>query len=179
MNWGRPLALAIACAGLGCTDLDHFSTGPGEVYCGAVTLGGTFRTGLSPRVQMRLTLDASMLDGPGSPGTISTFEAMGPEPPRRLLTDAEVRRLPAMDHDPLSRPELGDTQLRTWIFAATPADPEAESLVSVLSLRADDTVEVRLLRPGKAPHGDEIVAEGRRPIFGIFLLTKQAGTCGF
>ena len=179
MNWGRRLALASACAALGCTNHDHFSTGPGEAYCGAVTLGGSFRTGLSPRVQMRLKLDASMLDGPGSPGTISTFEALGPQTERRLLTEAELRRMPAMDHDPLSRPDLGDSRLRSWIFASSPIDPEAESLFSVLSLRADDTIEVRLLRPGKAPQGDEAVAEGRRPIFGIFSLTKQADTCGF
>lgn len=179
MNWGRLLALAIACAALGCTNLDHFSTGPGEAYCGAVTLGGSFRTGLSPRVQMRLKLDASLLDGPGSPGTISTFEALGPQTERRLLTEAELRRMPAMDHDPLSRPDLGGSRLRSWIFASSPVDTEAESLVAVLSLRADDSVEVRLLRPGKAPQGDEVVAEGRRSIFGIFSLTKQADTCGF
>jgi hypothetical protein len=179
MNWGRLLALAIACAALSCTNLEHFSTGPGEAYCGAVTLGGSFRTGLSPRVQMRLRLDASRLDGPGSPGTISTFEALGPQSERRLLTDAELRRVPAMDHDPLSRPDLGESRLRNWIFAASPVDPEAESLLAVVSLRADDTVEVRLLRPGKAPQGEEPVADGRRPIFGIFSLTKQADTCGF
>jgi hypothetical protein len=179
MNWGRLLPLAILGAALGCTDLEHFSTGPGDAYCGSVTLGGSFRTGLSPRVQMRLRLDASALDGPGSPGTISTFESASPDAPRRLVTDAELRRLPAMEHDPLSRPDFGDGRIRNWIFALSPVDPDAESLVAVLSLRADDTVEVRLLRPGKAPQGDEVVAEGRRPIFGIFPLTRQVGTCGF
>ena len=112
MNWGRLLPLALLSAGLGCTDLDHFSTGPGDAYCGSVTLGGSFRTGLSPRVQMRLRLDASALDGVGSPGSISTFEAAGPEIDRRLLTDAPLRRLPAMDSDPLSRPDFGDGRLR-------------------------------------------------------------------
>jgi hypothetical protein len=179
MNWGRLLPLAMLGAGLGCTDLEHFSTGQGDAYCGSVTLGGSFRTGLSPRVQMRLKLDAAALDGPGSPGTISTFESAGPEADRRLLTDAELRRLPAMDNDPLSRPELGDGRIRNWIFAVSPVDPAAESLLAVLSLRADDTVEVRLLRPGKAPGDSEIVPPGRRPIFGIFPLARQVGTCGF
>lgn len=179
MNGGRPLALAIAFLALGCTDLAHFSTAPGEAYCGAVTLGGSFRTGLSPRVQMRLELDVSTLDGPGVPGTISTFEITGPQAERRLLTGAELRRVPAMDNDPLSRPDLGEGRSRNWVFAVTPVDPEAESLLAVLTLRADDTVEVRLMRPGKAPQGGEVVAEGRRPIFGIFALTRQVGTCGF
>jgi hypothetical protein len=184
MNWGRLLPVAIVGAGLGCTDLEHFSTGQGNAYCGSVTLGGSFRMGLSPRVQMRLRLDASALDGPGSPGSISTFESAGPgpEPERRLITDAELRRLPAMDNDPLSRPDFGDGRIRNWIFAVSPADPDAESLLAVLSLRADNTVEVRLLRPGKAPPSppdSAPVAPGQRPIFGIFPLTQQAGTCGF
>ena len=179
MNWGRLLPLAIFGAGLGCTDLENFSTGQGDAYCGSVTLGGSFRTGLSPRVQMRLRLDASALDGPGSPGSISTFEAAGPEIDRRLLTDAPLRRMPAMDHDPFSRPDFGDGRIRNWIFAVTPVAPEAESIVAVLSLRADDTIEVRLLRPGKAPQGPDPVPAGQRPLFGIFPLTKQVGTCGF
>jgi len=179
MNWGRLLPLPIVCAALSCTDVDHFSTGPADAYCGAITLGGNFRMGLSPRVQMRLKLEASALDGSGIPGTISTFEITGPDQERRLLTEAELRRLPAMANDPLSRPDFGDGRIRNWIFAVSPVDPEAESLVSVLSLRADDTVEVRLLRPGKAPQGDEVVAEGRRPLFGIFSLSRQVGTCGF
>lgn len=182
MNWGRllPATIAgIACGALGCTDFQHFSTGQGEAYCGSVTLAGSFRTGLSPRVQMRLELDASALDGAGTPGTISTFETAGPGAPRRMLTRAALRRLPAMDNDPLSRPDFGDGRIRNWIFAVSPVDPAAESLLAVLSLRADDTVEVRLLRPGKAPQGDAAVAEGQRAIFGIFPLTRQVGTCGF
>ncbi|MEP7120497.1 MAG: hypothetical protein ABJE95_06300 [Byssovorax sp.] len=179
MNWGRLLPVAILGAGLGCTDLEHFSTGQGNAYCGSVTLGGAFRTGLSPRVQMRLRLDASALDGPGSPGSISTFESAGPDVERRMITDAELRRLPAMDNDPLSRPEFGDGRIRNWIFAVAPVDPTAESLLAVLSLRDDNTVEVRLLRPGKAPRDDVTVPPGQRPIFGIFPLTRQAGTCGF
>jgi hypothetical protein len=87
-----------------------------------------------------------------------------------------------MDNDPLSRPDFGDGRIRNWIFAVSPADPDAESMLAVLSLRADNTVEVRLLRPGKAPPSppDSVpVAAGQRPIFGIFPLTQQAGTCGF
>jgi hypothetical protein len=180
MNWGRALPVPIVCAALGCTDLSHFSTAPGEAYCGAVTVGSSFRTGLSPRVQMRLELDATALDGAASPGAISTFEtAAAGHPERRMLASAALRRLPTMDNDPLSRPDFGDGRLRNWIFAVSPADPDAESLLAVVSLRTDDTIEVRLLRPGKAPQDSEPVPEGRRPIFGIFPLDRQVGTCGF
>src|SRR5262245_50261768 len=54
MNRGRCLPLWLAMAATGCTDLDHFSTGQADSYCGSITVGGSFRAGFSPRVQMRL-----------------------------------------------------------------------------------------------------------------------------
>lgn len=165
----------------GCDDLARFSTDPGKSYCGAVTLGSSFRTGFSPRVQMRLKLDASRLDGPESPGTLSTFEAgVDDQPERRLLDEAELRLLAPLAHDPLSHLEFGDGRERNAIFAVTPADPEAESMLAVLSLRADENIEVRLLRAGTPPASDGTPApEGRRPLFGIFTLSRQKGECGF
>ncbi len=174
------LALLTGLCGLGCTDLDRFSTSSNEAYCGSITLGGSFRTGLSPRVQMRLTLDAPAIDGAASPGAISTFEAstdMLPE--RRLLLDAELRRIPALENDALSRPDLGSTTVRSALFAVTPVDPAAESILTVVSLRTDDGVDVRLLRPGVALVPGEPPKDARRPLFGIFPLTKQVGSCGF
>jgi hypothetical protein len=175
-------ALAVgACVTFGCDDLERFSNEPGEAYCGAITLGSSFRMGLSPRVQMRLYLDASLLDGPGSPGTVSTYEAaVDEQPERRLLKDAELRPMSAMAHDPLSRLEFGDGRERNAIFAVSPVDPEAESMLAIVSLRADGRAEVRLVRAG-VKNGDDGTppAEGRRAIFGIFTLSKQKGACGF
>jgi hypothetical protein len=180
MNWGRLLTLPLALSGLGCTDLDRFSTGPTDAYCGSVTLATSFRTGLSPRVQMRLTLDARELSGPGSPGAVTTFEAAsGADPDRRLLDEAQLRRIPPMENDPLSHLEIGDGRVRNAVFAVSPADADAESILSVVSLRDDGDVEVRLIRPGRAAPGKEQVPEGRRPIFGIFPLSRQVGMCGF
>jgi hypothetical protein len=174
----------------GCDDLARFSTEPSESYCGAVTLGSSFRMGFSPRVQMRLKLDASRLDGPGSPGTLSTFEVAGDgQSERRVLNEAELRRMPALAHDPLSYLEFGDGRERNAIFAVSPSDPEAESMLAIVSLRADDRVEVRLLRAGSPPASDgttgttgttgSIPPEGRRGLFGIFTLSRQQGECGF
>jgi hypothetical protein len=164
-----------------CDDLARFSTDPGESYCGAVTLGSSFRMGFSPRVQMRLKLDATRLDGPDSPGTLSTFEiAADGQTERRVLADAELRRMPPLAHDPLSHLEFGDGRERNAIFSVSPADPEAESMLAIVSLRADERVEVRLLRAGSPPSSDGMSpAEGRRPLFGIFTLSRQAGECGF
>jgi hypothetical protein len=49
------------------------------------------------------------------------------------------------------------------------------SMLAIVSLMRDDSVEVRLLKPGKRPP-----AEGGAPAepgFGIFKLRRQDGTC--
>lgn len=175
------LQSALALMSAGCDDTSRFSNAPGESYCGAITLGSSFRMGFSPRVQMRVSLDASQIDGPNSPGLLSTYEAaVGDQPEQRFIDNAELRVFPAMAHDPLSRLSLSDAQVRNAVFAVSPADPEAESLIAVLSLRADDRIEVRLLRAGSPPSASGSAPdEKRRPLFGIFMLSKRTGMCGF
>ncbi len=170
-------ALAIALADLGCTDVDHFSTAPDESYCGAITLAGAFRTGLSPEVQMRLTLDASELDGSKSPGKIWTLEKNRHN--RRLLDGASLRRIPHLENDPLSRLQFGDGREENRIFMVTPAEDDADPILAILSLRSDANVEVRLLRAGLSGTGDQAPPSGKRALFGIFTLSRQAGSCGF
>ncbi|WP_437735861.1 hypothetical protein [Sorangium sp. So ce1335] len=176
------LAGAMAAGGAaGCDDVSRFSTTEGESYCGAITLGGAFRAGLSPRVQMRLTLDADALDGPEPPGALWTYEAPDAgAPERRLLDGAPLRPIAALAHDPLSRLEFGEGRERNAIYAVSAAAPDAEPLLAILSLRTDESVEVRLLRPGEAPlPSGEAPAAGQRQVFGNFRLTRRTGTCGF
>lgn len=162
---------------VGCEDLRHFSTRADEAYCGAITLGSAFRTGLSPRVQMRLEIDADKLDAPEGPGLVWTFEAASQDhEERRLLDGAKLRPIPPLAHDPLSHFEMGDGRERNAVYAVSPSDPGAESLVAFLSLRSDDGVEVRLLRAGSDAKD---VDDGRRPIFGMFSLVRREGKCGF
>jgi len=173
---GLPALLSLA----GCTELDRYSTAPSESYCGAVTLSSGFRTGLSPRVQMRLQLNAAELDTELSPGVVWTYEAAaGDQPERRLLDRAPIRRIPKLENDVLAQPDLGSGRDHTRVFAVTPSDAKEESLLAVLSLRSDDGVEVRLLRPGLAGIGSKPAPAGRNPVFGLFTLYKQVGTCGF
>jgi hypothetical protein len=177
----RLVAVASLAALAGCDDMTQFSTADGESYCGVIARGGAFRAGLSPRVQMRLTLDAAKLDGAGSPGTVSTYEAAdGESPERRLLDGAALRQIPPLSHDPLSRPVFGDGRERNAIYAVSAAEPGAESMLAILSLQTDDSVEVRLLRAGAeaGPSGEAPPVE-RRQIFGVFRLTRRRGTCGF
>ena len=167
-------------AGLGCSNLDRFTTGAGEAYCGAVIIGAPFRAGLSPRVQMRLTLDAGAIDGPSAPGTISTFEAADVgQPEERTFAESPLRPIPALAHDALSHLDFGDGRERSAIFAVSPADEAAEAMLAVVSLRTDDTVEVRILRAGLAPSATAPTPATRRQVFGLFSLTRQPNRCGF
>jgi hypothetical protein len=170
-------ALLLAFLAVGCEDPDRFTTGPDEAYCGAITLASAFRMGLSPRVQMKLVLDAGKLDGAEAPGKLWTFEAEAPgRPERRLVDGADLRPIGPLAHDPLSHFEMGEGRERNTLFAVSPSEELAEGLFAFLSLRSDGGVEVRLLRAGSEAAD---VEEGRRPIFGMFLLTRREGTCGF
>lgn len=171
-------AVAAIAAG-GCTDFSRFSTADGEAYCGSVTLANEFREGLSPRVRMRLELDADALDRGEPAGKLSTFEDLGDdEPPRRLLDDATLRPIAPLAHDPLSQLEFGEGRDKNAMFAVSPSDPDAATLLAIVSLESDGNVEVRLLRPGADAPAAEIPA-GRRGLFGLFPLTRQNGKCGF
>lgn len=179
---GAPAVLAVLVVvlalGLGCEDLSRFSTGAGQSYCGTVTLGAAFRRGFTPRTQMRLILDAEKIDTGESPGKVTTRELVDDADTAevRLLDEAPLRLIPPLAHDVLSRPSLGEGRVRTAIYSVTPADPEAEALLAILSLRSDGDVEVRLIRPGASDDSKSLPA-GRRPLFGMFSLRRQPGPC--
>jgi len=125
---------------------------------------------------MRLELDAEQLDGPDSPGRVSTFEAPTAElPERRLLEEAILRPIPPLGHDPLSHLEFGEGRERNVVYAVSPREPTAAALLAFLSLRTDDGIEVRLLRPGTDAADDN----DRKLIWGLFSLEKRGGSCGF
>jgi hypothetical protein len=177
---GRALAVVVLGA-LGvsaCEDLSRFTTAAGQSYCGTIALGAAFRRGFTPRAQMRLSLDAAAIDGPDSPGKVSTQELRDADDGGevRLLDEAPLRPIPPLAHDVLSRPDLGEGRVRTALFAVSPADPLAEGLVAAVSLRSDGDVEVRLLRPGASDDAASL-PEGRRPLFGLFTLRRQSGRC--
>jgi hypothetical protein len=170
---GASIVLGLSCSA--CNDLREFSTEPDEAYCGAITLGSAFRAGLSPRVQMRLELDAEALEGPDSPGRLWTFEAQTADlPERRMFEDATLRPIPPLAHDPLSRLEMGEGRERNAIYAVSPREPTAAAVLAFLSLRSDRGIEVRLLRAGSETNDD-----ARKLIFGLFSLVKREGSCGF
>jgi hypothetical protein len=177
LSWRASILLAALSLTLGCEDLSRFSTAEGEPYCGAITLGAAFRRGFTPRTQMRLTLDADKIDGADSPGALTTRELLDDAGAEiRLLDAAPLRPIPPLAHDAFSRPDLGEGRVRTAVYAVTPSDPDAESLLAILSLRTDGDVEVRLLRPGASDDTASVPA-GRKPLFGLFTLRRKPGAC--
>lgn len=125
---------------------------------------------------MRLEIDAEALEGPDSPGRLSTFEASTAElAERRLFENASLRPIPPLAHDPLSRVEMGEGRERNAVYAVSPRAPTAGAVLAFLSLRSDEAIEVRLLRAGTETNDDD----DRKLIFGLFSLVKREGTCGF
>ncbi len=174
-----PLALlaapALAFAALGCEDVSRFSTTGAEAYCGAVVVGSEFREGLSPRVVMSVTLDASHFDGPDSPGALTTSEPSDEGGPEVHLFDAAPLRIIApLRHDPLSQLIFGDGRDKNAIFAVSPNDPKEGSMLAVVSLMHDDTIQVRLLRPGSVGGSSD-----QDQVYGLFSLVREPAGCGF
>jgi hypothetical protein len=170
-------ALALSCGA--CDRLADFELESNEAFCGRITTARRYREGLSPRVQMRLKLDVAQIETEEVAGTITTFDAEAGES-ARLLDAAALRPIPAMAHDALSGLEFGDGRERNLMYAVSPSDRNAESLLAVISLRHDERVEVRLVRPGKLFAASGEPAEpAHRPLFGLFMLARQVGDCGF
>jgi hypothetical protein len=171
-------ASALACAA--CQDLSRFTTRNGEAYCGSVTLAREFREGIGAHVDMRVTLDATTLDiGVDPPGHITTFEVTdGSTQPKRLFDEAALRPIAPLANDVLSELQFGAGRVRNVLFAVSPNDTAEESMLAVLSLRSDETIEVRLVRPGRTT-GTTSAPETQQPVYGLFTLSKQQGLCGF
>ena len=180
MTRWRPLWLLLPLwLGSGCERLSSFDLDPGESYCGQITLGSRYRTGFSPRVQMRMSFDADQVAVGKSPGTVTTYDRGADPAQQRLLDRGTLRPIAPVSHDALSDLDLGDGRDLNYIYAVTPADPEAESLLAFVTLREDDAVEVRLLRPGAAAQGAAPVEPTERQLFGLFVLQRREGDCGF
>jgi hypothetical protein len=173
------LALILLCLLGGCRSLDRFDTSPGTAYCGRLVSAEFVRGGLlpldtGPMLNMRMTLDTSQLDG--VPGVIATDDAVrGLCTPLPLFQDAELRGVEQVAHDDLSLLEFGTG--REHNFVAYVDSTCQGSMVTIVSLMKDDSVELRVLKPGRMrrAEGEPLIEPG----FGIFKLRQQRGNCRF
>lgn len=165
------LLLAPAFLLAACADVTRFSTKPGEAYCGSVIAGPFVRSGFGPGVRMRMSFDADRMNS--SPGSLSTDDG--------LLTDAPMRPIPQLSHDPLSTLQFGEQRDKNLVYVVTPTKPSSgPSLLAVVSLLHDGGAEVRLLRGAPPLPGTTAIADTEgESIFGVFPLQRESGTCGF
>ncbi|MDX2055685.1 MAG: hypothetical protein SFV15_25005 [Polyangiaceae bacterium] len=161
---------------LGCQDLSRFETQPGEAYCGTMVSSPVFHEGLLPAavppvLPIRLELNIHALDS--LPGVVTTGDkatglcAASGQP---LLNHAPLRAIPTLAHDQLSLLEFGDGReqnLMAWVDSTCQG-----TLLGVLSLMKDSTIELRLLKPKPFPAPGAAPAD--QPGFGLFTLARKA-----
>jgi hypothetical protein len=152
----------------GCKDISRFTTQPGESYCGTIVPAPFVRGGFRPGVRMRLSLDAEHLSD--APGKLATDDG--------FFADVELRPIPQLQHDPLSTLQFGEGRTRNLIFGVEPNS--CDTALAVVSLMDNGDVEVRIVRGAPMSASDAgTSADDSDPLFGLFPLERQKGTCGF
>lgn len=172
------LAGALAWSLLGCSNIDRFDTENGAAYCGGMVnfyQSGFIRSGVErPDLRMALELDMDSLTvQPGAITTSTRDPTGGLCGPLPLFDHAPLRAITGVMNDPLSLIEFGDG--REYNFFAWVDSTCLGSMVSVVSLMKNDSVEVRLLKPKPEPAPG--AADEVRPGFILFQLTRDDDGC--
>ncbi|HEY3237211.1 MAG TPA: hypothetical protein VGJ84_21000 [Polyangiaceae bacterium] len=166
----------------GCSTAERYRLKQGEAYCGSLVGSPLFQEGLLPRdippnLRMRLELDVDHLTS--SPGLITTDDSdrgLCRATASPLFSGAPLRAIDELMHDSLSTLEFGDGReqnLITWVDSTCQG-----TMLAVVSLMKDDSVEVRLLKPAPQPPPD--AGPELTPGFGLFSLKRrQRSTCDF
>jgi hypothetical protein len=197
----RPFAMGCLALGgftVGCKDLDQFDTRPGEAFCGSLVGQTTYPngeargislgfeepgwTGSDDRGVMSLTVTTGELykDG-GIPALLNTNDAaFGPcGPDRPMFAQAGLRTIGRALGDRISSLRLGDDHQAD---ATTYVDSTCSgSMVAILSLIQNGTIELRLLRPAPSAQSDPAASHdpATEERFGLFSLRKHKDGCGF
>jgi hypothetical protein len=163
---------SLASSGIGCKDLNSFTTEPGEAYCGGIVDATFVRNGFPSPLQMSMTFDADHMSD--RPGELSTSDG--------FLTNAPMRPIEQLFSDPLLMLQFGEGRDKNLIYMVNPNDPaQGPTVTVVLSLLHSGDAEVRLIRGANAIGGDASPqpADGP-PLFGVFSpLRKEKGPCSF
>jgi hypothetical protein len=170
--------LVCAAGALGCRSLDRFDTKGEASYCGTL-VGRPFSAGLSPagaETRARLSLDTDQLTT--LPGALTTSDAeQGLCAPAPLFDQAALRAIPPLMNDALSTLEFGSG--RDYNFFAWADSTCQGTMVAVVSLMQDDSVELRLLKPAPASPEGVIPGPEEQPGFGVFELERDSDACNF
>lgn len=176
---GTFVGLALAFGG--CRSLDRFDT-PGEsAYCGKIVGAELFQDAfipdnMPPSLKLHLELDTAKLAT--RPGTLTSDDektglCSGQGDP--LFRDAPLRAIEEIFHDDLSQAEFGEGHQHDF-FAWVDSTCQG-TMVAVVSMLTNGSVEVRLLKPAAAATED--APADQRAGFAKFYLRKNEKGCGF
>ncbi len=172
-------AAVAALALCACHNLSSFSTASGGYYEGAIVGSSFVRSGLGDAVRMCLLIDTDHLQD--APGTISTDDGR--------FEKTALRPIPQFFQDPLSSFNFGEGRIQNVLYVAgaaateggleggAPAEPSGDVFV-VISFMSSGDIEVRLLR-GAPPVPGNAKSAGPPNLFGVFNLSRGAGSCPF
>jgi hypothetical protein len=133
-------------------------------------------TGERP-VVLRLRFDLDVDSLTTRPGPLTTSDAtLGLCAPAPLIDHAPLRAIPEVMHDAISTAQFGDGRdlnFFGWVDSTCQG-----TMLSVVSLMNDGSVEVRLFKPASLPPPG--AGPEARPGFGLFQLDRVARTgCEF
>ncbi len=167
---------------LGCQNLSRFEIKPGEAYCGSLISSPAFHEGLLPAgvppvLPIRIELNLQALDTePGSVTTGDSASGLCSGAGLPLFNHAPLRAIRPLQHDQLSQLQFGqgrDMNLMLWMDSTCQG-----SLLGVLSLMQDSSLEMRVFKP--KPQTVETAPPSDQSGFGVFVLTqKPASNCAY
>jgi hypothetical protein len=165
--------LSTAALTVACRDVSRFSS-KGDRFEGEVVKGSFVRSGIREDARMCLTLDTDHLQD--APGSITTSDGR--------FRGTPLRPIPQMWHDPLSTLTFGHGRVQNLVYAASPqtgdaGDAEAQDVLVIVSLMQSDHVEVRVVRGAPQTDTRPPPSGVGQPIFGVFNLDRQPGSCAF
>jgi hypothetical protein len=163
MKRALSIAVALAGAGISCTDVTSWST-RGDHFEGLVVQGGFVRTGFGGDVTMCMTFDGAHVQD--APGMIATNDGR--------FHAAPLRPIPQVWHDAFSTMSFGEGRVRNLPYAVQPVKDEPDAM-AIVSLMKDDAIEVRIVRGAPGRDGGTVEA----PLFAIFRLERHPGPCAF
>lgn len=192
MNRAKVLfqCLLAALVGSSCRSVDRFDTHEGEAYCGRLlghddlSLGFEAASWTGSAEQATITIEslrtAQLFDQDGQVALLTSHDAnYGPcsAEQQPLFARAPLRTIGKAQGDRLSSMRLSEDHEGDYV---TFVDSTCSgSMVAILSLIQDGTLELRLLRPAPAKdlNASVPVAPDKTPRFGLFQLTRQKQDC--
>jgi len=174
------LAISLLIIGLiapGCRSLDRFNTERGEAFCGTLIAPDRVSEGFefwleqqqnqNPPLYLSVTLDTNSLQN--RPGKVRSNDSLtGPCAPYPLFENAPLRTVKTALGDRISSMQLADDHeedILTYLDSTC-----SGSMVAILSLIQNGSVELRLLRPAPDDPGASVFDQ---PRFGVFGLRKE------